>query len=206
MGYSTTLHGIFELDKPLTPARQRYLMRFSETRRVARDPAQLPPDPLRTAVRLPPGEEGGYFVGVRGHDQDHWASVTGAGVLDGNRPPSGQPGLWCQWIPNEDGTAIVWDGGEKFYAYTAWIRYLIEHFLGPWGYVLNGDVQWQGEDEDDRGIIRVVDNVVSELWGHTIYAGEDGPTLQNILRHLVKQYGADFVAVALDDVLSGGRK
>ena len=40
-----------------------------------------------------------------------------------------QPGLWCQWVPNASGTAIVWDEGEKFYYYIEWIKYLIEHFL-----------------------------------------------------------------------------
>jgi len=71
-----------------------------------------------------------------------------------------QPGLWCQWVPNEAGTAIVWDEGEKFYEYTAWIEYLIAHFLGPWGYRLDGEVYWQGEENDDRGLIAIVDNEV----------------------------------------------
>lgn len=72
-----------------------------------------------------------------------------------------QPGLWCQWTPNGEGTAIVWDEGEKFYYYIEWIEYLIEHFLAPWGYKLNGEVSWDGESSDDRGIIRITDNVVS---------------------------------------------
>jgi hypothetical protein len=33
-------------------------------------------------------------------------------------------------------------------------------FLAPWGYVLNGEVEWQGEDEEDTGKILVVDNSV----------------------------------------------
>ena len=38
---------------------------------------------------------------------------------------------------------------------------LIEHFFKRWGYTLNGEVEWEGEDSEDRGMIRVVDNVVS---------------------------------------------
>lgn len=29
-----------------------------------------------------------------------------------------------------DGTAIQWDGGEKFYASSEWMQYLIKHFFG----------------------------------------------------------------------------
>lgn len=72
-----------------------------------------------------------------------------------------QPGLWCQWEPSEDGTAIRWDEGEKFYHYIEWIKYLIAHFIEPWGYSLNGEVNWAGEDSEDRGVIKIQDNVVT---------------------------------------------
>lgn len=71
------------------------------------------------------------------------------------------PGLWCQWVPNEEGTHIAWGGGEKFYEYIGWIEYLIAHFLAPWGYKLNGDVYWDGESSDDKGLISIRNNVVS---------------------------------------------
>lgn len=79
-------------------------------------------------------------------------------IVDYNSPPNGQPGLWCQWVPSEDGSAIVWDQGEKFYDYDKWITYLIENFLKPWGYVLNGSVDWEGEDSDDTGTLLVTNN------------------------------------------------
>jgi len=31
---------------------------------------------------------------------------------------------------------------------------------GPWGYAVNGQVAWQGENVSDRGTIRVAGNVV----------------------------------------------
>jgi hypothetical protein len=135
-----------------------YLKQFSQTRRMRRDPNRLKqfPDPIREAVGLPLGKEGGYFVGGGGFwGQDHDESV-----LDYNEPPEGQPGLWCQWIPNELSTAIVWNQGEKFYYYVEWLEYLLKHFLTPWGYVVNGQVYWQGEDDPDRGTIVVKDNKV----------------------------------------------
>jgi hypothetical protein len=125
---------------------------------MRRDTAKLVhmADPEREHVSLPLGPEGAYFVGgigMLGQDRD-------PSVIDHNSPPEGQPGLWCQWIPTEDGMAIVWDEGEKFYDYVEWLSYLIEHFLQPWGYVVNGEVSWQGEDPTDRGTIIVRDNIV----------------------------------------------
>ena len=72
-------------------------------------------------------------------------------------------------MPNEEGTAIAWDGGEKFYGYVEWIAYLIEHFLEPWGYKVNGTVEWDGEERGDIGRIRVEDNMVSAKEGRVIY-------------------------------------
>jgi len=36
-------------------------------------------------------------------------------IIDYNRPPEGQPGLWCQGVASEDGTEIHWNGAKKFY-------------------------------------------------------------------------------------------
>lgn len=159
MGYHTDFYGEFNLDKPLTQAHKNYLNAFANTRRMARKQsvAAKLDDPLRIAVGLPIGKEGGYFVGGKGMcGQDEDDSIT-----EYNNPPLGQPSLWCQWLPNQEGTAIVWDYSEKFYEYVAWIDYLIKHFLKPWGYTVNGEVEWQGEERDDRGMIVVVNNVVN---------------------------------------------
>ena len=56
---------------------------------------------------------------------------------------------YCQWELNPDADAIQWDGVEKFYDYIPWLKILIDKFLIPNGYVLNGNVQWQGEDGGD---------------------------------------------------------
>src|SRR5262249_25443882 len=132
---------------------------FSETRRMKRDPekASLLPDPHREAVGLPLGEEAAYFVGGK----SFFLMSNDDSVLDGNRPPATQPGLWCKWVPTEAGSAIVWNGVEKFYDYVEWLEYLIDHFLDPWGYFLNGRMTWQGEDRSDRGVITVTQNEVT---------------------------------------------
>jgi hypothetical protein len=159
MGYTTDFSGVFKLDKPLTAEHAAYLKKFSDSRRMKRDSEKAAklPDPEREAVGLPVSHEGAYFVGGYGYmGQDGDGSV-----LDHNAPPVGQPGLWCQWVPTEDGDGIEWDEGEKFCSYVEWLEYLIEHFLKPWGYVLNGEVSWRGEDFYDVGTITVEDNEVS---------------------------------------------
>jgi len=158
IGYTTDFWGEWTVTPPLPPERVAYLKEFAGTRRVKRDPliAENMYDPIRAVVGLPIGPDGGYYVGAEGF----YGQNTDVSVIDGNGPPSGQPGLWCQWIPSDDGTVIAWDSGEKFYEYESWIAYLIEHFLKPWGHVLNGDIEWQGEDSDDRGVLRITNNVI----------------------------------------------
>ena len=159
MGYSTDFTGEFILDQPLTNAQVLYLSKFSETRRMCRDEALTAkrPDPIREAVGLPVGRDGGYFVAEGG-----WAGQDdGDDVTDYNCEPFDQPGLWCHWVPTNDGEAIEWDGSEKFYNYVEWIEYIIEHFLKRWGRTLNGEVEWSGEDDDDRGKIVIEDNSVT---------------------------------------------
>ena len=82
-------------------------------------------------------------------------------IIDDDRPPSTQPSLWCHWAPNADGTALHWNGREKFYEYVAWIEYLVDAFLQPRGYTLNGTVRLQGEDREDTGAIEIEDNLVA---------------------------------------------
>lgn len=159
MGYTTDFVGEFKLNKPLMPKQMEYLTKFSETRRMKRSEvaASKMEDPVREAVKLPVGHHGEYFVGGLGFfGQDNDDSV-----LDYNSPPPSQPGLWCQWEPNDGGTAIVWNQGEKFYYYIEWLQYIITHFLRPWGYTLNGEVTWQGEEHGDIGMITVKDNEIS---------------------------------------------
>ena len=79
------------------------------------------------------------------------------------------PGLYCQWIPTEDGKHIEWDGNEKFYDYVEWMKWLIENFFTPKGYVLNGKIDWEGEEQGDVGKIIVKDNVVTTKNAKLVY-------------------------------------
>ena len=71
------------------------------------------------------------------------------------------PGTWCQWTI-EDGV-LQWDGGEKFYNYVEWLRYLIDNFFEKWNIKLNGTIKWRGEYMSDIGKIIVEDNKVTVI-------------------------------------------
>jgi hypothetical protein len=184
MGYETSFTGSFKIEPPLTPHHKAYLDEFAGTRRMKRDGAQLVgrPDPLREAVGLPLGEWGEYFVGAN-IPKEHWTE-TGIqfdkpdsfgqtktpDVLDYNRPPGSQPSLWCMWGTDEAGEELTAESG-KSYEYRDWLEYLIERFFVPWGYALNGTVEWRGEDDDDRGRMILEDSVLRTQ--HAVTTWED---------------------------------
>lgn len=158
MGYTTEFDGQLAIEPPLRPEHRTYLQRFSQTRRVKRDSwlAERLPDPVRVAADLPIGPEGSYFVG----SYDDF-SGTDPSVIDVNTPHAPfTDSLYCSWAPHEDGSALGWTGAEMFYEYATWLEFLVRHFLGPWRYRLNGRIDWQGDDPDDRGRIFVRDNVL----------------------------------------------
>jgi hypothetical protein len=149
MGYSTTFTGQVDVVPPLSPEERSYLLKFSRTRRMLRR-------------KGPYFVDGSGFMG-QGDDPD---------VINHNEPPHGQPGLWCQWIPNPEGTGIVWDQNENFYDADKWMLYLIQHFLAPkanaiglvpgivGGHILNGEIGAQGEEGGDIWTLVVSNNKV----------------------------------------------
>jgi hypothetical protein len=76
---------------------------------------------------------------------------------------------YCQWKPTEDGLHLEWDGNEKFYAYVEWLEYLIKEFFQPKGYILNGKIDWEGEENDDIGKIIVKDNKIEIKKGKIVF-------------------------------------
>jgi hypothetical protein len=151
MGYTTDFNGQFDLNKPLDSDTHSLLDGLNRTRRMGRKGL----DPKLYGV------EGEFYV--QG-DDPLGNNMNDKSVIDY------QPGLWCQWRPTPDGEHIEWDEGEKFYNYVEWIEYIINSILAPRGYVLSGDVSWQGEDSDDVGIISIRNNVVKTKVGRITYA------------------------------------
>jgi hypothetical protein len=153
MGYTTDFEGGFNITPNLSQKDNEFLTKFHNTRRMARK------------VGTEYGKEGEFYVdGTGWAGQDHDKNV-----INYNRPPGTQPGLWCQWIPTDDGCELIWDGGEKFYNYVEWLDYLIDKILAPRGYTLNGECQWFGEERDDVGVIIVKNNKVTTKVGKLTY-------------------------------------
>lgn len=144
MGYTTQFRGEFKLNKPADANVQYILRGLHDTRRIKRA--------LPTAY----GYEGEFYFG----DSDF-------GVLDFNSPPATQPSLYCQWKLMSDNLTIAWDGGEKFYEYIDWLKYIVHGVLKPHGYILNGEVRYRGEEFDDFGTIQVIDNMI--IWNEGIF-------------------------------------
>ena len=175
MGYTSDFTGHVTIDPPLNEAEVAYLSKFSGTRRMDR-------------------EKGPYYVdgaGFAGQDRE-------SDILNFNSPPDGQPSLWCSWTytgaengewcvePDAPfGSAMFWNGDEKFYSSAEWMQYIIHHFLKPnavasttgdpqfaeftFNHVLNGEIHVQGEDPADIWKIIVEDNVVKIAEGYVVY-------------------------------------
>lgn len=166
MGYTTEFYGSLTFNKPVSEQLKDYVNRFSYTRRMKRDNNKI-------KEIYPNWRELCFFgeLGVNGEfftpESKNFGQENDSSIIEYNDPPSTQPGLWCQWVINDNGE-LEWDGNEKFYNYIEWLEYLIANFFKPLGYVLNGDINWGGEERDDIGTIHVVDNAISITYGEEV--------------------------------------
>ena len=170
MGYTTWFEGSLQFNKEVTTELREFINRFADIRHMRRDIEKLKdkyPNWENQCYNGMLGYEGAYFIGCEDDYDDE-------SVIDYNIPPRGVPGLWCQWIIDKN-EELVWDEGEKFYNYVEWLEYLIYEFFEDEGYVLNGEIKFQGESNDDRGRIVVTDNKVEVLYGDGLedYSDED---------------------------------
>lgn len=104
------------------------------------------------------GDEGEFFFPKRLFFGKKWWKVAKL-----NRPPRFQPDLLNYWEINSSGCLEVVKGECDFYEYDRWLRYLIDRVFHPRGYLLSGFVEWQGEETNDRGTIRILENQVIKV-------------------------------------------
>ena len=83
------------------------------------------------------------------------------------------PTSYCQWVITEDGRFVKWDGEEKFHDSLEWMQYIIDNFLGlkpaanldfSKSHTLNGQIEAQGEEEEDQWSLVVKNNKVSGVY------------------------------------------
>ena len=162
MGYNTDFTGQVTISPTLNPHEIDYLQRFAATRHVHR-------------------RKGPYVVEGAGSAEESLDS----GVISDSQPTRGLLNPWCKWEPTADGTAITWNGEEKFYDAEHWLAYLVDTFLKPdavvarerdspvpdrvypaalaeftFDHVVTGLIEAEGEEPDDRWRIEVRENTV----------------------------------------------
>jgi len=166
MGYATDFNGWFNTDRKLSNDEISFLNAFKEGRHMTRSDIVLEKmrdekDPsfnqklYDLIVKLGLPFKSKYYVG-----KEDFGQKLDSSILDYNLPGEA-PGLWLQWEPRPDGEGIQWDGGEKFYEYVNWLQFLIDEFFKPWGIMLDGSVEYRGQDWDDTGYIIVTDNIIT---------------------------------------------
>ena len=158
--------GLISLDRQLSEEHAAYLVAFTESRHMRRDPLGIVatyPDPIREKAGLPLGVDAGYFVG--GTTASEWNSPPPDWLV----PPAGQPENWCSVALSADsmGLEIAKQVSTKYVM--EWLVYIIDHFLEPWGYIANGQMKWWGSSMGDTGIIVVNNNKVSRMFGRVVY-------------------------------------
>ncbi len=155
----TTFKASLTLDKPLTREQIAYIQKFATTRRVRRKEklTATRPDALRHAVNLPAGSQGAFFVGETGE----LGEDISFDVLNSNEAPSGQPDIWCPWSVDNDGHHLIVSVDNKNYLYIMdWLKYIIQHFIQPWGLLLNGEIEFQPLHSTNFQTISVKNNVI----------------------------------------------
>lgn len=184
MGYTTEFTGKFEINKVMPREFVEYINRFSSTRRMKRDNDKIKkvhPNWKELCFNGNLGVQGEYLA----IKSNKFGQEQEASIVDYNRQPCTQPGLWCQWVieTNEDlkdetidsfTGSLVWDNGEKFYEYVDWLAYMIKHFFEPSELVLNGIVLAVGEEvSEDATYILVKDNRIFTQNAHEENAIEE---------------------------------
>lgn len=104
MADNTIINGYLKITPPLNKTEQRYLYKFSQTRRCKT-------------------KEGCYGTN---HFYDHPEEEL---VIKNEQLAQGQPSFWCNWFPSEDGKMLVNNTKNDPHSF-AWAKYLIKHFIG----------------------------------------------------------------------------
>lgn len=173
MGYYTSFYGSMSFNKPLDEKMAKFIRSFAESRHVKRDAdkiiTELKDNNIEPKHILPPvpgienfGTNGKFFARPIYLSDKHIIpdDYMDPSVIDYNRPPDDCPGLWCDINISEDNSELTLVDGKN-YEYVKWLEWLIKYFFEPAGYILNGNIEFQGEEHSDSGTITANDNHIS---------------------------------------------
>jgi hypothetical protein len=107
-------------------------------------------------------------------------------------PEPDLPAHWDLFDISEDRTTILPDEEESRHGLRLCLMLLVEHYLAPLGYLLNGEVSWDADDVNDRGCIFVKDNLIEHVDDEIVNAGPSwstdhytDPRLKQVIQDLV---------------------
>ena len=152
------------------------------------------------------------FADVRHTSDQHGPlQIPVPDCVTGNDPNGEKPEIFCNWVATDDGN-LGWSEDDKTYAHEAWLRWLLDHLLGPTArgfvdqhrsedprlasftcdHIANGDVTAQGEDFGDMWRIHVQDNGITIQQAVVTYGSEPAepaePALALSVLDLIRAY------------------
>ena len=177
MGYNTYFSGKLAFNKPLDKRLNDFLDSFFKTRHFVYSKNKilevLNTHGISMSKVIPPGftdcgEHGEFLMdNAFTHLTDRNGNLVTFedcfdDLMDFNLTPKIIPSLWCDFEITDKGEKILFVDGKN-YGYVKWINFLIENFFFPAGYILNGEVEYQGENEDDKGKIVCENNKIDVI-------------------------------------------
>lgn len=164
MGYSTEFSGVIEITPRLKNEDKEFLDKFFQIRHMKRDMSKL--KGISKNVIKEFGKDGCFYL----KDYDNFNEIFDDKTIINVNNSGDMPSLWCdlEIVEKNGETFIQWNGSEKTYGVNeenGWFTWLIDNFFKPNGYVLNGEMTWQGEEDDDIGTIKIENNNVSLNFG-----------------------------------------
>ncbi len=105
-------------------------------------------------------DEFSIYPPVRIEHRNLLHQVSNSGV-DGYSPPTD---YGTDWELTKSSSGLHHNGIEKSRDNIEWLQYLLKHFFGPLGYVVQGKVFWSGEDPSDSGLIWIKDSELKSIY------------------------------------------
>ena len=164
MGYSTDFNGEIKISPKLKANDKEFLDKFFQIRHMKRDMSKLKGISKNAIKQL--GKHGCFYL----MDYDNFNEMFDDKTIINVNNSGDMPSTYCNLeIVEDNGESFVqWNGSEKTYGVNeenGWFTWLIDNFFKPNGYVLNGEMTWQGEEDDDIGTIKIENNNVSLNFG-----------------------------------------
>jgi hypothetical protein len=67
---------------------------------------------------------------------------------------------YLQWVPDKSLKYLVWNEGEKFYEYDAWLQIVIKYLKdNDPSRKFSGSMSWAGENVTDTGVVQIIDGL-----------------------------------------------